>query len=500
MGNTKSDTMATCFVRQFSSTLLLLQRPRIHSSDVSFGRHVFRSLNIALLSLLLCSIFACVYTGAAVVTPCTYLQVAVKMSFQPPARDRRRSSILTTAAAAASATRPTTTNADDKLFREFKQRLRSEGHVTNMATRELLLRNFHACAQKEATRALSGEQEDRKNDVVCRPVHTRRESGGGIVGLLTNVFSLASEVDASQDEQSASSTGNKLFGGARRSSTMSTMSTVTSYSQSTHGQPPDDNLAAVSPGIVHQCRRLSASSAGLYSHGQPPNDNHAAVSQGIVHQCRRLSEQFSTSIDNMAGVDRTAVETRRSSMPSNTAAHFNPRRVSYTGTGTIQGGDEVHGCVERRRSSLLSVFGGHRSSSMGSSHSIHGRLTSIGSTRNASIDSSAHFHMSSLRDVDEVSKEGDDHSTFSNEDNMPTAALTRGDTCMSPLNNANREFKISLATANYPLICGWSSDEDGNWSSCSDNMNSCEEKNGDAEEGALEPVVLKFTTHGNRAA
>ena len=476
-----------------------------------------------------------IYTGAAVVTPCTYLQVAVKMSFQPPARDRRRSSISTTAAAASASTRPTTTNADDKLFREFKQRLRSEGHVTNVATRELLLRNFHACAQKEATRALSGEQEDRKNDVVCRPVHTRRESGGGIVGLLTNVFSLASEVDASQDEQSASSTGNKLFGGARRSSTMSTMSTVTSYSQSTcthgqsphdnfaavtqgilhqcfrlsassaglysHDQPPHDNLAAVSQGIVHQCRRLSASSAGLYSHGQPPNDNRAAVSQGIVHQCRRLSEQFSTSIDNMAGVDRTAVETRRSSMPSNTAAHFpNPRRVSYTGTGTIQGGDEVHGCVERRRPSLLSVFGGHRSSSMGSSHSIHGRLSSIGSTGNVSIDSSAHFHMSSLRDVDEVSKEGDDHSTFSNEDNMPTAALTRGDTCMSPLNNANREFKISLATANYPLICGWSSDEDGNWSSCSDNMNSFEEKNGDAEEGALEPVVLKFTTHGNRAA
>ena len=498
MGNTKSDT----FVRQFSSTFYYYKGPCIilrtsHSDGMCFDR-----------SILLC--FLCryvqyslvhIYTGAAVVTPCTYLQVAVKMSFQPPARDRRRSSISTTAAAASASTRPTTTNADDKLFREFKQRLRSEGHVTNVATRELLLRNFHACAQKEATRALSGEQEDRKNDVVCRPVHTRRESGGGIVGLLTNVFSLASEVDASQDEQSASSTGNKLFGGARRSSTMSTMSTVTSYSQSTHGQPPDDNLAAVSQGIVHQCRRLSASSAGLYSHGQPPNDNRAAVSQGIVHQCRRLSEQFSTSIDNMAGVDRTAVETRRSSMPSNTAAHFpNPRRVSYTGTGTIQGGDEVHGCVERRRPSLLSVFGGHRSSSMGSSHSIHGRLSSIGSTGNVSIDSSAHFHMSSLRDVDEVSKEGDDHSTFSNEDNMPTAALTRGDTCMSPLNNANREFKISLATANYPLICGWSSDEDGNWSSCSDNMNSFEEKNGDAEEGALEPVVLKFTTHGNRAA
>lgn len=192
-----------------------------------------------------CSIFACAYTGAAVVTPCVYLQVAVKMSFQPPARDRRRSSISTTAAAASASTRPTTTNADDKLFREFKQRLRSEGHVTNVATRELLLRNFHACAQKEATRALSGEQEDRKNDATCRPVHTRRESGGGIVGLLTNVFSLASEVDASQDEQSASSTGNKLFGGARRSSTTSTMSTVTSYSQSTctHGQSPHDNFA-----------------------------------------------------------------------------------------------------------------------------------------------------------------------------------------------------------------------------------------------------------------
>ena len=428
------------------------------------------------------------------------------MSFQPPARDRRRSSTSTTAAAAAaSATRPTTTDADDKLFREFKQRLRSEGHVTNVATRELLLRNFHACAQEEATRTLSGEQEGRKNGTTCRPVHARRESGGGIVGLFTNAFSLVSEVDASQDDQSASLAGNKLFGGARRSSTISTMSTVTSYSQSTHGQPPHDNLAAVSQGIAHQCRRLSASSAGLYSHGQPPHDNLAAVSQGIAHQCRRLSEQFSTSIDNMTGVDRTAVETRRSSMPSNTAAHFpNLRRVSYTGTGTIQGGDEVHGCVERRRSSLLSVFGGHRSPSMGSSQSIHGRLSSIGSTRNASIDSSALFHMSSLRDVDEVSREGDDHSTFSNEDNMPTAALTRGE--MSPLNNANREFKIALATTNYPLICGWSSDEDGNWSSCSDNINSCEDdktpekENGDAEEGALEPVVLKFSTHGNRAA
>mmetsp|Transcript_5388 Transcript_5388/g.15253 ORF Transcript_5388/g.15253 Transcript_5388/m.15253 type:complete len:398 (-) Transcript_5388:56-1249(-) len=397
------------------------------------------------------------------------------MSFQP--RDRRRSSTSMTAAATS---RPTTIDVDDELFRELKLRLRSEGHVTNVATKELLMRNFLADAhKKQAARELSDEQEDRKNDTCVD-----RESGGGIVSLLSNAFSLGSEVHPFQDQQSAT-TGNKLFGGARRPSTTSTTSTVTSYSQS------------------------ASSSTGLYyAHGQPHHVDLTAVSpkdcssrQGMVHQCRRLSEQFSTSIGNMTSVDGT----RRSSMPSNTAAYF-PNSPTASNT-CIQRGDEVHVHVERRRSSLLSMFGGHRSLSMGSSQSIH-RLSSMGSAYSVSIDSSGLLHtsMSSLHDVDEVSREGD--STTSSEDNIPTAALTREDVdSTSPLNNANREFKISLSAANYPLICGWSSDEGddrslcgstGDTSSCDDDEAS-KKKNGDPEKGAPERV-LKFTAHGSRAA
>lgn len=404
------------------------------------------------------------------------------MSLLP--RDRQRTASTTTGAASSHEV----SMVDDEVFREFQQKLRSAGHVTNLATKQFLLQKFLADWSEEAACELHCGEQEEANACYKTDVDTSSGHGSGIVSLLSNAFSLSSEVAFQQDEQSAASSMMRVSLGAHRSSICSAVSTSTSCSNS-------------------RCASSTTTcSLHVYAHEQSSQElspNDAASRQEMFRQSRRLSEQFSTSISKMSGV-----EPRRCSMPSNTVAS------NMAGTIHKDGGSAR---MERRRSSLLSTIGGRRSS-IRSCQNIR-RLSSIGSARSVStcIGSSGPLHLSSLRDVDEVSMEGNEESTTSRSSEhsmvIPNASVGREIDSSSALNNANREFKISLSAANYPLICGWSSDDDdacsststasganaSTFSSTDDEKSADGKKNGDSREGGS-GRVLQFSAHGSRAA